>query len=284
MAIKVFRSITLSAKRNSWRMLDSHADESDRRYYEVRSQVLERDDKTCGYCGFRAEKYQEVHHLDDNHGNNKLSNLLTTCSLCHQCFHLGLAGVRRSGIIIWAPEIEQAALNNLVRAIFVAVTNGGQHVESARSLYTALESRAAIVEQELGPGASNPSSVGQAFLDMTPEQYETRGERLGGLRLLAKLQSFGAQVAFWKSDPSAFGSLVDGDWSHVMPEEMERITRDGPSPLMEDHDSETPPSRGNFDANNRYAKHDAEHDTEHDAEHNVEHESDRDNYDDRDRE
>lgn len=235
MASRALRPIVLSAKRNSWRMLDSHADESDRRYHEVRPQVLERDDKTCGYCGFRAEKYQEVHHLDDNHGNNKLSNLVTACCLCHQCFHLGLAGVRRSGIIIWAPELEQVEINNIVRAIFVAVTNGGEHVESARNLYDSLESRYAIVEKELGTGASNPSSVGQAFLEMTPEQYETRGDRLGGLRLLAKLQCFGTQVAFWKGDTSAYGSLADSDWSRLLPQSLLPNPEDEPE--RSDHNS-----------------------------------------------
>lgn len=224
MATNTLKPIVLSAGRNSWRMMDAHADESDRRYHELRTKILERDDNTCVYCSFRADKYQEIHHLDDNHGNNRDSNVVTACCLCHQCFHLGMVGVRRSGVIIWAPEFDQGELNNLARTIFIAVTNNGEHSEAARDLYKALEMRAEIVEQELGQGASNPSSIGQAFLEMSPEQYANREARLAGLRLLPKLQSFQAQIAYWRGDPSAYGNLADSAWDQVIPEEMRTAT------------------------------------------------------------
>jgi intracellular multiplication protein IcmJ len=215
MTAKSRTPIILSAKRKSWRMMDEHAGEADKRYVAVRDQVLARDDYTCSFCGFRASKWQEVHHVDDDHSNNKLSNLKTACCLCHQCFHLGFAGVRRAGTIIWLPEIDQADLNNVVRAIFVAISTGRQQEQGARSLYEALESRAGLVEQALGQGASNPAAIGQAFLEMTDEQYASRNERLGGLRLLARMQAFGKQIAYWQSDRAAFGAFSDADWPTI---------------------------------------------------------------------
>lgn len=204
-------------------MLDTHADEADRRYIAVRSTILERDDQTCGFCGFRALKFQEVHHLDDNHGNNAPKNLLTACCLCHLCFHLGMAGIKDAGTIVWCPEIPQADLNNLCRSIFVAVANRGKHEDAARKLYESLEARAAIIREELGEGACNPGSIGQAFLEMTDEQYGTRNKRLPGLRLLPKMSAFGKQIAFWQSDPLAYGSLADNDWVKLLPNEPEPV-------------------------------------------------------------
>lgn len=198
-------------------MLDTHADEADKRYATVREAILERDDHTCGFCGFRAMKLQEVHHLDDDHGNNKPSNLLTACALCHIDFHLGMAGIRDAGTIIWCPEIGQADLNNLCRSIFIAVANRGRHEEDARKLYESLETRAAIVKEELGDGAINPGSIGQAFLEMTDEQYDSREQRLPGLRLLPKMNAFGKQVAYWQSEPAAYGGLKDSDWARLLP-------------------------------------------------------------------
>lgn len=198
-------------------MLDTHTDESDKRYAQIRPGILERDNHTCQFCGFKASKFQEIHHLDDDHGNNKSSNLVTACCLCHMCFHLGMAGTKDTGSIIWCPEIPQAELNGLCRAIFVAVSNRGKHEDAARKLYESLEARAAVIKEELGEFASNPNSIAQAFVEMTPEQYASRGQRLPGLRLLPKMAAFQKQIAYWQSEPKVYGAFPDGKWESLAP-------------------------------------------------------------------
>lgn len=210
--------IVLSAKRKSWRMLDVHADESDKRYHAVRQMVLERDHCTCQYCGFKAERYQEINHLDDDHGHNQLSNLVTACTFCHMSFHLGMAGIRNAGIIVWCPEHSQADLNNLVRAIFIAVANKGVHEAAARTLYLGLETRASAIEEYLGKCASSPSALGQALLNMNEEAASTRAERLEGLRLLPRMNVFGKQIAYWQTDADVFGAFEDKVWETVLPD------------------------------------------------------------------
>lgn len=212
------RAIVLSAKRRSWRMMDAHADEHDKRFHSIREQILQRDDLTCCFCLFRSVKYQHIHHLDDDHGNNKPSNLVTACPLCHQCHHLGMAGIRKAGVMIWLPEISQSQLNNLCRALFVAVKNAGDHGQTARSLYLSLESRAGVLEQELGSGSSNPASFGQAFLHMNEEQYARRAKLMAPIRLLPRMQAFDVEVHFWQTDASAFGTMMDADWDKIAPE------------------------------------------------------------------
>lgn len=224
MAIVNPRPIVLSAKRGSWRVSDSHASEADSQFHEVRSSVLERDDYTCVYCLFRVTPqrskkgdsevtYQEVHHLDDDHSNNKPGNLVTACCLCHQCFHVGLAGKHGGGKLIWLPEIRQSDLNNLVRAIFVAMRSGGDMGKSGESIYTVLESRAAYLEEFFGQGSSNPGILGQAMLDMTDEAYEQRAAALSGVRLLARPARFMTQIDFWRD--SAFKSVPPDSWEQV---------------------------------------------------------------------
>lgn len=246
MPARSLQSIVLSAKRSSWRMLDTHADEADKRYMSIRSTVLERDDHTCGFCGLRALKFQEVHHLDDDHGNNAPKNLLTTCCLCHLCFHLGMAGIRNAGTIIWCPEVGQADLNNLCRAIFVAVANHGSHENSARKLYESLSSRDAIIKEELGDGASNPGSLGQAFLEMTPDQYDSRNDRMPGLRLLPRMTAFGKQIAYWQSEPSAYGNLADGEWAKLLPASAAEIEQPEKQKRLGTSEEVGPVSDGGF--------------------------------------
>lgn len=55
----------------------------------LRARVLKRDDFTCQYCGYRSEKYQIVHHLDENPINNDESNLTTICQMCNLIVHSG---------------------------------------------------------------------------------------------------------------------------------------------------------------------------------------------------
>lgn len=198
-------------------MLDVHADETDTRYQAVREQVLKRDDHRCGYCNFKAEKYQEIHHADDDHGHNDLSNLVTACPFCHMDFHLAMAGIRNAGVIIWCPEHTQAELNNLARAIFIAVANKGAYEDAARTLYNGFETRASVIEEYLFKGASNPSNFGQGLLNMSAKGMETLEERLHGIRMLPRMNAFSKQIAYWQSEKNLFGKLTDKDWEGILP-------------------------------------------------------------------
>ena len=213
MTNKKLLPLFVSARRSSWRMIDWHADEGDRRYASIRKQVLERDGFACGYCGFRSKKYQHVHHLNHDHGSLRLDNLVTACPLCHQCFHLGLAGVKSSGLMIYATEFSQAEINNMARACFIAVYRGGSNAESAQDLYEALRERRILVEDLFGPGSTNPSFFGQAFVEMRPEIYAERKSKLPGLRLLPKMEAFGKEIVFWDSDSDTYGLHPDTEWN-----------------------------------------------------------------------
>lgn len=195
--------IILSAKRKSWRMKDGHASESDSEFQDVRLEVLESDDHTCQFCGFRSapdkkgSSWQEVHHKNDDHTDNSRQNLATACPLCHQCFHLGLAGMQDGGTLIWLPELRQTELNNLCRAIFCAITSGSEYAPTAKAIYASLESRASHLEDILGAGSSNPAVVGQALIELTEEEYEKRNEGLIMVRLLPKPGRFINAIRYW---------------------------------------------------------------------------------------
>jgi len=68
------------------------------RWQRLRRRVLQRDDFTCQYCGYRSEKYQIVHHLDENPMNNDENNLTTICQMCNLIKHSG-QGCKVKGIV-----------------------------------------------------------------------------------------------------------------------------------------------------------------------------------------
>ena len=90
------------ADRNQWRVWDFHivVEDDDRMHVvrhkedptawrKLREQILIRDDFSCRYCGFQAEKWQIVHHIDGNPRNDDFDNLETVCPMCNLVLHAG---------------------------------------------------------------------------------------------------------------------------------------------------------------------------------------------------
>lgn len=50
-----------------------------------RRNAFEKYPHKCAICGFAEdEDLLEVHHIDENHNNNELSNLIILCPICHK--------------------------------------------------------------------------------------------------------------------------------------------------------------------------------------------------------
>lgn len=56
---------------------------------KLRLIILKRDNYTCQYCEFKAEKWQIVHHIDGNPNNNEHANLEVICPMCNLINHSG---------------------------------------------------------------------------------------------------------------------------------------------------------------------------------------------------
>src|SRR4051812_30002429 len=87
---------------------------------DIRDKILARDDYTCRFCGFQSRKYQEIVFIGQKDREINPDDFATACSFCHQCFHLEKVARMQSGTVIWLPEIGQALLHHVCRAIYVA--------------------------------------------------------------------------------------------------------------------------------------------------------------------
>ena len=99
---------------------------------EKKQHILERDDYACQCCAFRSKKYQEILFSHDNQDDVSDDNLKTVCIFCYQCFNLDKISVMRSGVLLWLPEIAQADLHHIARAIYVARISQGPIADAAR--------------------------------------------------------------------------------------------------------------------------------------------------------
>lgn len=230
--------LVLSVKCENWRMYDKDSGEADAEFQRVRKKALERDNHSCRFCGFRHLKWQEVHHLNDDHADNRLENLVTACTFCHMVQHIGLAGRNGEAVLAWIPEIPQDRLHHLVRTALVAqrsadVIKGDpranpamirvyrESADSAKSALAAL--RAREVEAERRIGTSDPLEIGNALLLLPDQAYAKRSEFLAGIRLLplGKRQQeredvMQRQIDSWTDAGGPYATLKPNSWVGLM--------------------------------------------------------------------
>jgi intracellular multiplication protein IcmJ len=189
---------------------------------ELKKKVFERDDYTCKCCGFQSKKYQNIHYLNSVIGDNQIKNMVTTCIFCHQCFYIDDIHTMRSGVLIWLPEISQADLHNIARALYVARISQGPIADSARHSLDILMSRREEMRNRLG--TDDPYVLSVVLKDyITSQAYEVRNKKLEGVRLFPldrriikesdlEFNQFPQILAYWRSKDGPFGGKVPKEW------------------------------------------------------------------------
>ena len=189
---------------------------------ELRLKVFERDNHTCSFCGFHAQKYQDIHFIDSNSANTKIDNMRTACMYCAQCFDLEKAAGMKSGVLVWLPEISQTDLNHIARAIYVARISQGQMAECARAALETLMGRR--TEALARVGTDDPYILSTVMRDfLGPRQYAAREQKLKGLRLFPldrrivkegelEFNQFPQILAYWRSKDGPFGGKAPTAW------------------------------------------------------------------------
>jgi intracellular multiplication protein IcmJ len=192
--------IELSAKQGAWRLFAAR--KADVAFLDFSKKVWSRDDYTCQFCGFQAKDYQEVINLDQNYLNNRLSNLVTACCFCAQCFFLEAVGRGDygGGLLIYLPEIDQSSLNSFCHVLFCAIGNNTTYKSSAQSIYRNFKFRNQPIEEVFGEGMSNPSVFGQLMLETRVDSPALKEAMLKNIRLLPSLGRFKVQIEHWASN------------------------------------------------------------------------------------
>jgi intracellular multiplication protein IcmJ len=192
---------------------------------DLKNKVLTRDDYICRYCGFQSRKYQEVNFIGKKDGETKPEHYAAACPFCYQCFHMERIDRMQSGVVIFLPEIGQAALHHICRAIYVARISRGPMADAARDAMEALMQRKEEAAGRLGTDSPKLlSSVLQDFLE--GGEYKLRQEKLKGFRILPldrriikegelEFNQFPQVLAFWRSKDGPFGELPPRQWGEM---------------------------------------------------------------------
>ena len=191
---------------------------------EVRQKILDRDDNSCRYCGFKSGKYQEISFLDGDKKNLQMNNLLTACVYCHQCFDLEKVAQMRSGVLVWLPEISQIDLHHIARAIYVSRISQGSMAETAKAALEKVMGRREEAKKRIH--TDDPYLLSIVMKDfMGPKQYAMRDKKLDGVRLFPldrriikegdlEFNQFPQILAYWRSKNGPFGGKAPTQWKN----------------------------------------------------------------------
>lgn len=192
---------------------------------KIKQDIHERDDHTCRCCGFRSQKYQDIHYINDVNTDHKPENLATICIFCHQCFNIDKISTMRSGVLIWLPEIKQIQLHHIARAVYVARISQGPMADAARHALDVLMKRRDEVRKRLGTDdAFILSTVLKDYV--SGKAYKARKEKLEGIRLFPldrriikeadlEFNQFPQILAYWRSKDGPFGGKVPRQWVNI---------------------------------------------------------------------
>lgn len=199
----MLRSLELMASLSSWYQFESR--KSDAQFKSLATKVLTRDLNTCQYCGFQSAISMDVVNADHDMGNNDIDNLITACPLCSQCHFLEHAGESDygGGVLIYLPEMSQAALNGHCHVLFCALTSTSAYFSEAQEVYRQLKARSSLVEDYFGETMSKPAVMGRAILDSHVKDTREKGLRLlKNVRLLPSRSGFKSLIDQWSSQSS----------------------------------------------------------------------------------
>jgi len=189
---------------------------------ETRQKVFERDGHVCQCCGFLSMKYQDIHFLNGVRGDVRPENMVTACIFCCQCFNLDEVGTMRSGVLVWLPEIPQADLHHIARAVYVARISQGPVADAARRSLDILMQRRGEARNRLG--TDDPFILATVLKDyISQKSYEERERKLDGIRVFPldrriiresdlEFNQFPQILAYWRSKDGPFGGKIPKDW------------------------------------------------------------------------
>ena len=209
------RHIVLGINRTRAREDNPDAERHNDVYRAIAPKALAEHQYTCQFCELQCRGAIEVHHIDGRHENNDRSNLVPACRMCHLAHHIGFVGAMNAGLLVYLPELSQAALNTVQRTLWVGTQSKISVIaDRCQTKMSHLHYGMIEAKKRLGTGSLTQLAIKLAAL--SDADYARREVFLDGIRLIylpAKMQD---DMAKWIG---VYDQFPTGQWN-AMTEEM----------------------------------------------------------------
>lgn len=137
----------------------------------------------------------------------------------------------RSGVLLWLPEVSQADLHHIARAIYVARISQGSMADAARKSLDTLMQRREEVRTRIG--TDDPYILAMVLQDyLTNRHYHNRDKKIAGVRLFPldrriikeadlEFNQFPQILAYWRSKDGPFGGKTPQKWFDIYHQVLE---------------------------------------------------------------
>lgn len=176
---------------------------SDKKFKIFEEKVLKRDNYTCSYCTFKANKHMTVINNDCDYRNNSLDNLVTACPFCAQAHFLPFIGKVPStgGVLIHMPDITQADLNALCHVLFCVIQHQAKYHNNAEKIYKSLKLRSKLIDDCWGNSLSDPAHFAQMLIDTPLDKIKSvQSQLIQNIRILPRFKAFSNEINDWSNN------------------------------------------------------------------------------------
>lgn len=229
--------ITLGVKRNIDAQQSGSAGKPKRRkplskseFSKLAQQTFEKDSYTCCYCGFKSRQFQKAIPKDWAVTDPRDGDMVTACIFCEQCFALESVGPMASGTLIWLPEISQATLHHIMRAVYASRAQMDIAPDDIKNCadrtFEVLFNRRGEAKRRIG--TDDPMVLAASLLENINEKtFRERQEKLDGVRLMPldkrmmpsasgkDNDQFPRIIEYWVSDEGPLGKLPPANWQSL---------------------------------------------------------------------
>lgn len=170
--------------------------------------LLKNQNNKCLCCGIKLTKNKYI--LSES-GKDAL-----VCQMCMHIRNMEKLPNLHEGKIIMMPEISQADLLNLMRAIYYFKQMGDKiedDIDSIELIEEELNERTEVANHYYSPGISNPLIMIQLLLSLSEDEYTKREVALFGLRWVPSMEYYKDEHTelkgeFAKFNPKNWNKLI----------------------------------------------------------------------------
>lgn len=196
--------LAIGIKRKVFRDNDAYSAGADLAFAPKREGALRAAGFRCQACHYESSAmaspsaakakptFLQVHHLDDDHGNNDTSNLAALDWMCHAYHHIGCDapsigmdgashGMASNMRIAYVPELKPGDLNNLLRALGAQLLGD----EAQRAKAVRLLELLVLLTQSVRDafGTCHAKDFAAAMAQLSQQEYEQQSG-VDGLRVI----------------------------------------------------------------------------------------------------